>query len=159
MYLWSVSGLLLLPILILKKTIDDKAGYLEPSMLFLLIGFMCVLFVLPLILQKTIKELTKASDRYENGQKTDFSKTLLSLTQSAKQARPYLNLYVIFALKHIFTLSLGWETITFLGGTLEIISTIFDVGVICENHLWDIDDVDPKDRESLFEPDTANDSA
>jgi hypothetical protein len=105
-------------------------------------------------LREYFTALFSALRRFEDvgfGQPSDV---LIRWARTAKRLRPYLNLFALF---DVFALWLIW----LVPGTLNEWPFCFlllhaEVASLCvfvfDLHMWDVDDLDPRDREYLFSP-------
>jgi len=110
--------------------------------------------MLPFVIKMTmdlIPELEDASTRFEDRQFTGFHGHMLWWAQIAKTLRYFGNINT--PIVTFCVMSSSSENVTMQAAM--ILLEFFTISAWVEAHLWDIDDIDPDDRDHLFDPDYA----
>lgn len=93
-----------------------------------------------------LEELKEASERFE-AKEAVHSVGLENYARLVKHYRPAVNLTVLFIVYNVHEMYV--EGVDVIG----ILLNLFWVALIFEFHLLDVDDINPEDREYLFDPD------
>lgn len=107
---------------------------------------------------RVAQRLNAMKEAYERFEDRGFARpaaTLVVLAADRKSSRPLMNLITVVFL--IGDGVLWWRGISL--GWFNGVMTVFFVTTWVNAHLWDVDDLDPRDREFLFGPQGQTDSS
>lgn len=99
------------------------------------------------------RDLKKAAERFEENLSLRLSVELIVYANKTRASRPMISLTrtVFFCWIGVWILHDNWTT-SGIAIALGVGMLLVPLSRLVESHLWDVDDIDPKDRLSLFDP-------
>lgn len=127
--------------------------FVDPAHLLGVFGVGGATLIWYLVFAKDHTKLIYASEHFEEtGQITQWARKQRDLT---RRSRPFMNILAIM----LMSLICFWE---FAGGSPElddVFTLFFWLTFLAFMHLWEVPDVDPSERENMFEPKLGTDGA